>query len=150
MSTSLLYHAFGLRTYEYIRTEYLNGAIFFHVKKKDGAQYCTKCRSRDVVYAGRVERIWVSLPIGLKPTIIVGHLHRLQCRTCGVTRLESLDIADPRKGYTRAFSRYVVALARHMTKTARRWNGARRSSLSKTRTCGSVAIAPRRFARMRG
>ena len=118
MSTSLLYHAFGLKTYDYLRTEYINGTIFFHVKKKQGAQYCTNCRSRDVVFAGRVERIWISLPIGLKSTIIVGHLHRLECQRCGVTRLESLDIADPRRSYTRAFSRYVVEMAKHMTKTA--------------------------------
>ncbi len=61
MSTSLLYHAFGLKTYDYLRTEYLNGTIFFHVKKKEGALYCTKCRSRDVALAGRVERIAAKL-----------------------------------------------------------------------------------------
>jgi len=34
MSTSLLYHALGLKTYEYLRTEYLNGAIFFMSERK--------------------------------------------------------------------------------------------------------------------
>ena len=118
MSTSLLYHAFGLKAYEYIRTDYLNGAVLFHVKKKEAYQYCTNCRSRDVTFAGRTERIWHSLPIGLKPTIIVGHLHRLSCHSCGLTRLESLEVADSRKGYTRAFCRYVVEMAKHMTKAA--------------------------------
>ena len=104
MSTSLLYHAFCFKTYEYMRTAYLNGAIFFHVRKKEGAQYCTNCRSRKVARAGRVQRIWHGVPIGMKPTLIVGHLHILYCHRCGISRLESLDIAEPRKSYIRAFA----------------------------------------------
>jgi transposase len=118
MSTALLYHAFGLKAYKYLKAEYRNGAIFFHVRKKRAYQYCTHCRSRDVTLAGRVKRIWHSLPIGLKPTIIVGHLHRLTCHRCGLTRLESFEVADLRKSYTRAFCRYVVEMAKHMTKSA--------------------------------
>jgi transposase len=53
MSTSLLYHALGLKGYEYQKTEYLNGTIFFHVKKHGAYQYCTNCKSRAV-----------SLPVG--------------------------------------------------------------------------------------
>lgn len=115
MSTSLLYHAFGLRTYDYLRTQYLNGATFFHVKKKDGARCCSNCKSRDVALAGSVERVWRSVPIGLKPTIIVGHLHILACKRCGVTRLDTLDIADSRKSYTRSLARYVLDLTKDMT-----------------------------------
>lgn len=115
MSTSLLYHAFGLKTYDYIRTEYFNGATFFHVKKKAGARCCSNCKSREVTLAGRVERIWRSVPIGLRPIIIVGHLHILKCRRCGVRRLEALDIADPRRSYTRSLGRYVLALTKDMT-----------------------------------
>ena len=34
MSTTLMYHAFGLKAYRYMRAEYVNGAIFFHVRRK--------------------------------------------------------------------------------------------------------------------
>ena len=34
MSTSLLYHGFGLRGYRYIRTEYINGHVYFTVEMK--------------------------------------------------------------------------------------------------------------------
>jgi hypothetical protein len=44
MSTNILYHAFGLKIYEYLRTEYRNGAVFFHVRKKEGVQYYTNCQ----------------------------------------------------------------------------------------------------------
>ena len=34
MSTSLIYHAFGAKTYNYRRTEYKEGAIWLHLQKK--------------------------------------------------------------------------------------------------------------------
>jgi transposase len=59
--------------------------------------------------------MWRCVPIGLRPIIIVGHLHILQCQRCGVRRLEALDIADPRRSYTRSLGRYVLALTKDMT-----------------------------------
>jgi len=115
MSTSLLYHAFGFKTYKYISTKYRNGIIYFHVKKKDDARYCTKCKSRDFVLFGPVERRWNHVPIGLKPIIIVGHLHILKCKKCGATCLENLDIAEARKSYTNVLVNYVLSLAKDMT-----------------------------------
>ena len=32
MSTSLMYHAFGAKTYDYVKTEYREGAIHFHLR----------------------------------------------------------------------------------------------------------------------
>ena len=69
MSTSLLYHAFGFKTYKHISTKYRHGIIYFHVKKKNDARHCTKCKSRDFVLFGPVERRWNHVPIGLKPII---------------------------------------------------------------------------------
>jgi len=34
MSTGLLYHGFGIVGYDYIRTEYLEGDIFFTLSRK--------------------------------------------------------------------------------------------------------------------
>ena len=33
MSTSLLYHAFGIRGYEYVRTDYQEGATIFTIRQ---------------------------------------------------------------------------------------------------------------------
>lgn len=74
MSTNTLYHAFGLKIYECLRTEYRNGAVFFHVEKKEGAQYCTDCLSQDVVRTDQYQRVWHGLPIGMGPTLIAGHM----------------------------------------------------------------------------
>jgi hypothetical protein len=34
MSTSLLYHAFGLRGYDYVKTEFTEGAVVFTVQQR--------------------------------------------------------------------------------------------------------------------
>ena len=39
MSTSLLYHAFGIRGYEYVRTDYSGGATLFTIRQ-DPQQTC--------------------------------------------------------------------------------------------------------------
>ncbi len=62
LSTSLLYHALGLKGYEYQKTEYVNGTISCHVKKQESYQDRTNCSSRGIVRAGRAERMWYSLP----------------------------------------------------------------------------------------
>lgn len=36
MSTSLLYHGFGIRGYAYVRTEYRHGQVFFTIRQGAG------------------------------------------------------------------------------------------------------------------
>ena len=38
MSTSLLYHAFGIREYKYVRTEYHEGHTIFTIKKENSQE----------------------------------------------------------------------------------------------------------------
>ena len=40
---------------------------------------------------------------------------RVQCLVCGVVRQVEIAFADPRRGYTRSFERYVLELSRRMT-----------------------------------
>jgi len=48
MSTSLLYHAFGIRGYEYVRTEYQDGEVTFTIRQEPKTFRCEACGSRDV------------------------------------------------------------------------------------------------------
>ena len=41
MSTSLLYHAFGIRGYRYVRTDYLEGEVLFSIEQ---GRHTLKCR----------------------------------------------------------------------------------------------------------
>ncbi len=53
MSTSLVYHAFGARTYRHVKVEFLGGVIYFHLAKKPHLRRCVECRSKDVTLEGR-------------------------------------------------------------------------------------------------
>jgi len=75
MSTSLIYHGFGVYGYKYFKTEYREGKIFIHIKKKPEYQYCADCKSRNVARKGHIERELKTLPIGKKNVYIVLHLH---------------------------------------------------------------------------
>ena len=48
MSTSLMFHAFGARCHDYMRTEYRQGAVYFHIQTKPHKRRCVCCRSRKV------------------------------------------------------------------------------------------------------
>ena len=115
MSTSILYHGFGVRHYRYMRTEFVGGSLIFHIEKSPGKRRCSDCRSRDVALKGRVKRKLRTLPIGRKKVFLQVHLHRLWCRGCGALKLEPLIISDPKRRWTRALGRYVLGLLSCMT-----------------------------------
>lgn len=115
MSTSLLYHAFAIRGYEYVRTEYPGGSVVFTIQQDPKTFRCEACGSHDVRPRGRVERRFQSLPIGSRPTVIVLAIPRVACQACGVVRQVKLQFADPRRTYTKSFERYALELSRSMT-----------------------------------
>jgi hypothetical protein len=55
MSTSLLYHAFGLRGYDYVKTDYADGAITFTLHQRPHTCCCSRCGSREVFCRGYQE-----------------------------------------------------------------------------------------------
>jgi len=115
MSTSLLYHGFGLVGYEYICTRYAGGAVIFSVKRKRGKIRCPVCRSRDIIFRGRFSRRFRIVTIGSKRVFLDYEVQRLECRRCGKIRQEKLGFADPRFSYSHAFERYALDLSKHMT-----------------------------------
>jgi len=71
MSTSLLYHGFGLVGYEYVRTQYAGGAVIFSVKRQRGKFRCSFCRSRDLIFRGTLSKRFRTVPIGSKKVFLV-------------------------------------------------------------------------------
>jgi hypothetical protein len=71
MSTSLLYHAFGLRGYDYVNTDYHNGGVIFTLGQRPHTYRCLLCNSRDVYPHGHQERTFKAVPIGHKPVTVV-------------------------------------------------------------------------------
>ena len=115
MSTSLLYHGFGIRGYAYVRTEYDHGQVVFTIHQDPDRLRCSACGSRDVGSRGHVERRFKSLPIGGKSVSIVFPIPRVECAVCKALRQVDIGFADRRRSYTRPFERYALGLLRHMT-----------------------------------
>jgi len=115
MSTSLLYHAFGLHGYHYVHQSFEGGRVTFRIDRPRKYLRCSHCRSDNVWLQGGVERTFRTLPIGGKPVVLEFKVPRLLCFECGQTRQIKLGFADPKKHYTRAFERYALELSQHMT-----------------------------------
>jgi len=115
MSTSLLYHAFGIRGYQYRRTDQHGGQTIFTIAQEPRTCRCAACGSSDVRPRGTVERRFRHLPIGRRPTAAILPIPRVECRACGAVRQVEVRFADPRRSYTKGFERYALELSRHMT-----------------------------------
>jgi transposase len=115
MSTSLLYHGFGLVGYRYVSQSFEEGQVTFRVEKPRERQRCSHCGSADVWGQGGVERTFRMVPIGSKPTFVKLKVPRVLCFDCGLVRQVKLGFADAKKHYTRTFERYVLDLSRLMT-----------------------------------
>jgi transposase len=115
MSTSLLYHAFGIRGYQYARTDYPGGQTVFTIHQKPETCCCSACGSPQVQMRGCVERRFRTVPIGRRATFVVLPIPRVKCRACGVVRQVKVPFADSRRSYTTTFVRYALELGRRMT-----------------------------------
>ena len=124
MSTSFLYHGFGLVGYKYVRTKYKDGNVIFTIQHKRDKLHCPECESKNIVLRGCTRRRFRTLPIGSKTVYLDLDVQRVACKRCHTIRQVNLGFADSRYSYTRSFERYVLDLSRHMTilDTARHLN----------------------------
>lgn len=115
MSTSLIYHAFGVHGYQYVRSFYKKGKIFFHLLNHPSQIRCPDCDSRRVILRGTITRYFKTVPIGRKPVILVTSIQRVQCLRCKSLKQVRLGFADPKKTYTRTYARYALELLKFST-----------------------------------
>ena len=69
MTSSFLYHAWGLYTHECTREEYKGNTIILHIQTKEREKVCPRCGKRHLVKNGYRFRDFVGLPIGGKKVI---------------------------------------------------------------------------------
>jgi hypothetical protein len=98
MSTSLLYHAFGIYGYQYRRTEYESGEGIFTIHQHPSTRRCSACGASEVVARGHVERRFRTLPIGSRPTFIKLPTPRVECLVCRVVRQVAIPFVDEALG----------------------------------------------------
>lgn len=115
MSTSLLYHGFGIQGYHYVRTTFKAGRVIFVIKPAPFSLRCPVCTSRQLKRRGTITRLLRTIPIGSKPVFIQLPIQRVECLCCKAIRQVKVHFAQWRRTYTKAFERYALALCRHMT-----------------------------------
>jgi transposase len=115
MSTSLLYHAFGIVGYQYQSQQFQEGTVTFHIQQARECLCCSQCGYDDVWLRGHEQRTFRMVPIGARPTFVTLDVARVWCPVCDVVRQVKIGFADPKKRYTRSFERYALQLSRHMT-----------------------------------
>ncbi len=115
MSTSLLFHAFGIRDYIHTCTRYEEGTTIFSVKPNPGKIRCPKCGTPQVVRKGTIVRQFRMEPIGSRPSFLEAIIQRVLCLICDVVQQTKLPFADVRRTYTKRFERYALELLRYMT-----------------------------------
>ena len=71
MSTSLLYHGFGIRGYNYVSSDDAGGEVRFRIEQPRETLRCAACGCDEVVLHGCQEREFCTLPIGGKPVRVV-------------------------------------------------------------------------------
>ena len=86
MSKSLLYHAFGVREgYDYVRTQYQGGAVWFTLRPQRLPESCARCGGAKLTRHGARYREVKTVPIGLKEVWLRVEVPRLRCSRCGQT-----------------------------------------------------------------
>ena len=115
MSTSILYHGWGVRGYQYVRTEFEGGRVVYLIRQDDAELRCRNCGSANVLRSGQFVREFKTLPIGSRAVTLRLPIQRVECRDCGRVRQVEVTFADERRSYTHAFERYAVELCRMAT-----------------------------------
>jgi transposase len=112
MTTSLLFHVFGLRDQELLRTDFKYSAVTVKVKTKEDKLQCSHCQSWRVIKSGTKERLFRGIPIGSRPVYIIFKVQRLECKQCGRIRQEKIKFAKPKALYLNSFRRYILELSK--------------------------------------
>lgn len=115
MSTSILYHAWGIYGYDFKSVTYREGEMIFEIAHQAKTLRCSSCRSGAVICRGTFLRRFRTLPIGSRPVFLELPVQRVECIDCGVVRQVDIGFVDPRVSYTKRFERYVLELLRSTT-----------------------------------
>lgn len=115
MSTSLLYHAFGIRGYRYCHSRYEEGATIFRIELPRKSFSCAACGHDHVHIVEWFRREWRAVPIGDRPVWIEMMVPKVECQSCGARRRVPVTFAERFRKHTRRFEEFVMELLRFMT-----------------------------------
>ena len=114
MTSSELYHVFGIEGYRTVVSSFKDGKLFLEVESKKEAR-CSVCNKLCVVGYGRNMREFKTCPFGNKQVIIRLCVRRLKCLSCGMVRRANIGFVNGNKRYTKRLEKYVRYLLRFAT-----------------------------------
>jgi transposase len=115
MSTSILYHAFGLKGIEYKATHFIADRIVISAEMNDQWIRCPRCGCRHTSFKGRKRRWFYMSPIGRKKCMLELVIHRLKCRGCSTLWWPTLPFMIGTHRYVRSFALTVLDMLRFST-----------------------------------
>jgi transposase len=104
MSTSILYHAFGIKGIHYESTSYEGNAILISARLTDQYIKCPECGCRKATFKGCKRRKVLMSPMGRKKCYLDLLLHRLKCRECRNLWWPAPSFLDGKHRYVRSFA----------------------------------------------
>ena len=115
MCSVLLSYGFGIQGYNVASVIPLEGATVIQIEQPRETLRCSACGCKKVTCKGSISRQFQAVPIGSVPVVIDFAVPRVRCSQCGLERQVAIPFADPKKGYTKSFARYVLELSQFMT-----------------------------------
>jgi len=115
MSQQWLYPIFRIHGYRVMECEPDEHRLLLHIEPQPHRVCCPECGSREVIRRGEQVRWLRNLPVGGDVSWLIITVPRVECRSCHLVRQIRLGLAEERRTYTRAFSRYVLELSKYMT-----------------------------------
>ncbi len=115
MSTSILYHAFGLKGIQYESARFFGDCVLISARTTDQSVRCPQCGGKRVTFKGQKRRLFKMSPIGRKRCFLDLLLHRLKCMECGGLWWHHLPFLDGKHRYVRFFALTVLDLLKYCT-----------------------------------
>ena len=110
MTTSLLYHAYGISGVQHKSTQYTEGQVIIAAEMTHNSINCPNCRHYQGIFRGKKVRRFHLPPFGGKKCFLDLTLHRVECHNCHHLYWPILPFMPGMKRMTRSFIRYVLDL----------------------------------------
>ncbi len=115
MSTSILYHAFGLKGIHSEATHYLGDSVLISCRMLHEKICCPRCEAKSVSMKGQKRRFLQLSPMRRKRCFLDLLLHRLRCRECGHLWWPHPAFVEGKHRYVRSFALTVLDLLKFGT-----------------------------------
>lgn len=113
MSTSLLYHAYGIRGVQYQSTKFEAGTVQIHAIMVNPPK--CKCGCVRTIFKGQKTRQFKMVPFGGKPCFLNVLLHRIACLQCGRKWWPRLPFMKGKFRMTRSMISHILDLLHFST-----------------------------------